>query len=321
MNEKRLRISIIVLLVSVAVASFGCGGGSSANLATGGDFITAVVPDSGLSSGSESENANLGDPPSNGDGDSGSGSTTVSTPAGGGNAPAVLRQNVQTKQQIDYSKIPEGHIALPPGHGLDPGQIRMLAGFTQQRGNIIASCPSENFGWCTIDVGEEGLATYSATYKGFEEQLEQLIQEVGKENLDYENLPTPKIVPTFEPEIIPLPQPDEAAQAPVIDFVSNLHVGSNVAPGADELTSGVDRNGVSVSYGEVQDGIGAQSVLGFMNQHVSLEEKIAHTGVGVAPGLETFFRTADHSPRRGNQRFIRPVCGARRPADQQRLAL
>ena len=51
MSEKRLRISIIVLLVSVAITSFGCGGGSSANLATGGDFITAVVPDSGSTRG------------------------------------------------------------------------------------------------------------------------------------------------------------------------------------------------------------------------------------------------------------------------------
>ena len=205
MSEKRLRISIIVLLMAVAVASFGCGGGSGANSVTGGDFITAVVPDSGLSSGSESsssrdessssgsesENANLGDPPSNGDGDRGSGSTTVSTPAGGGNTPAVLRQNVQTKQQIDYSKIREGHIALPPGHGLDPGQIRMLYGFSEQRGNIIASCPRDKFGWCTIDVGEDGFATYNGI-------IDKSVHER---------------VPSLEPEIIPLPQPDEAAQA------------------------------------------------------------------------------------------------------------
>ena len=68
MSEKRLRISIIVLLVSVAITSFGCGGGSGANLATGGDFITAVVPDSG------------------------------STRGDGGNAPAGSTLNTQTQQ-------------------------------------------------------------------------------------------------------------------------------------------------------------------------------------------------------------------------------
>ena len=89
---------------------------------------------------------------------------------------------------------------------------------------------------------------------------------------------------------IPLPQPTEAAQPPVVevDLGTTLHVGSNVAPQTGELTTGVDRNGVSVSSGEVRDGIGAEEVLEFMNQHVSLENKIAHTGVGGAPGLETY---------------------------------
>ena len=303
MSEKRLRISIIGLLAAVAIASFGCGGGSRANSTPGGDFITAVMPDIDLASGSESGNAGLGEPPSNGGGENGPGSSTGSTPGDGGNAPAGSTQSAQTTQQLvdngnqeedgengpgsstgstpgnggnappsstqntetarqfDYSIIPEGHIPLPPGHGLEAGQLEVTPRLAQERGNIVITCTNPpGFKSCGINIGADGLVTYD------------------------ENEP----LPIFEPAEMPLPRPIDAAQAPVIDFVNVLHVGSNVAPQADELTRGVDHNGVSVSYGQVRDGIGAERVLELLRGQARLEDKREYTGMGEAPGFETY---------------------------------
>ena len=273
MNKNRLRISIIVLLVAVAVASFGCGGGSGANPAAGGDFITAVVPGTGSTSGSESKNPSPGDPPSNGDGGRGSGSPTHSTPLGGGNGPGSSTQITQIEKEPPpygfqlIDDFQEENYPLPWGHGLFEGSIVLFAGKSEKHGNLLITCPSGRKA-CILNVGSDGSLSYAVS----------------------NGLPSFTLIPTEGFPAIPLPQPNEAAQAPVVelDFGSTLHVGSNVAPRADELTTGVDRNGVSVSYGQVRDGIGANEVLEFMNLHVSLEDKIANSGVGSAPGLETF---------------------------------
>ena len=303
MSEKRLRFSIIGLLVAVAIASFGCGGGSRANSTrTGNDFITAVMPDTDSTSRSESGNVGLGEPPSNGGGENGADdpiastqttqvdqqladnakqeeggknghtSTIVSTPGDGGNTPADSTQNTQTAQQ----SLPEGHelvdfqeedAPLPWEHGLGAGQILMLPGESEEHGNMIVTCPSGNVA-CLIYVGTDGLVTY----------------------IGGGGTPSFKLIPPEGFPAIPLPQPNEAAQAPVLefDFGSTLRVGADVAPRADELTTGVDRNGVRASYGEVQDGIGAERLLEFMQQHARLEDKLDHTGAGDAPGLETY---------------------------------
>ena len=273
MSEKRLRISIIGLLAAVAIASFGCGGGSRANPAAGGDFITAVMPDIDSTTKHESGNAILGDPPSNGDGENGSGGTIVSTPGDGGNDPGDSNQNPQTAQQsVDDGNQEEGggndpdsstqnteteqqvvdngnqeeDFPLPPVHvhGLGAGQITVEPGNSEEHGNIVITCPAGD-ATCVVNVGADGAATY--------------IGDGG--------IPGFTLIPPEEYPDIPLPRPNEAAQAPVLDFGDVLHVGADVAPRADELTTGVDRNGVRVSYGEVQDGIGAERVLEFTKQH------------------------------------------------------
>ena len=280
MCGERQRISIIGLLVALVIASFGCGGGSRANPAAGGDFTTALMPDIDSTSNEDGENAPA-DPAQNtepaqqiadnGNQEEGGGnvptSTIVSTPGDGGNTPPSLQQNTppnptpipQTARQFDYSIIPEGHIALPPGHGLDPGEIRVS--LSEHHGDIIITCPpSGSFSWCDINIGEDGLATYDKN----------------------------RLIPILQPEQITLPRSVDAAQAPVLDFVNVLHVGADVAPRADELTEGVDRNGVRASYGQIQDGIGADRVLEFLGQHTRLEDKLANSGIGTAPGLETY---------------------------------
>ncbi len=69
-----------------------------------------------------------------------------------------------------------------------------------------------------------------------------------------------------------------AIQAPIIDIGDALHIGANVAPSADQLTAAVDYNGVSVSSGQVQDGVGADRILEYLYTQVS----------GSAVGLATF---------------------------------
>ena len=273
MNEKRLRITIIVLLVSVAVASFGCGGGSAANSTISGDFISAVIPGAGSTRG---------------DGGNAPGSPPVSTPAGGGNAPAGSTQNTQTAQQntqTAQTPVPEYHqlvdfqgenLPLPWEHGLGEDEIVLLPGQSEDYGNMVITCRSNNYP-CFIFARIDGSVIYQ-----FEDEGTPIFKDG--------NGPIFTPIPPEGFPAIPLPLATEAAQAPVLefDFGTTLHVGSNVDPRDHSLTTGVDRNGVSVSYGTVQDGIGADKVLGFMNQHVGLQDKIAHTGVGGAPGLETF---------------------------------
>ncbi len=138
-------------------------------------------------------------------------------------------------------------------------------GESEEHGNMVITCPLGDVS-CIVNVGTEGLVTYNS----------------------YFGIPSFTLIPPEGFPAIPLPQPAEAAHAPVLDLGVVLRVGADVAPRADELTTGVDRNGVRVSYGEVQDGIGAERLLEFMNGHASLANKIIHTGVGSVQGLETF---------------------------------
>ena len=60
-----------------------------------------------------------------------------------------------------------------------------------------------------------------------------------------------------------------AIQAPIVDLRDTLHIGANVAPPAEQLTTAADYNGVAVSSGHVEDGVGADRVLEFLEPHVS----------------------------------------------------
>ena len=72
-------------------------------------------------------------------------------------------------------------------------------------------------------------------------------------------------------------------QAPIVDLEEALHIGADVAPAAEQLTAAVDYNGVAVSSGKVQDGVGADRVIEYLKSHVSG----GTSGSGVA-GLATF---------------------------------
>ena len=72
-------------------------------------------------------------------------------------------------------------------------------------------------------------------------------------------------------------------QAPIVNLGDTLHVGANVAPPADQLAAGVNYNGVTVSSGQVQDGVGADRVLEYLKSHVS-----GGTSVSGIVGLPTF---------------------------------
>ena len=272
MSEKRLRISIFGLLVAVAIASFGCGGGSRANSTrTGNDFITAVMPDTDSTSKSESENAPAGSKlkTQNAQQVVDNGNQEESR----GNAPAGSAQNTEPEQQVvdkgnrevDFQ---EEDYPLSWEHGLGEGKYVVRPGKSKRfGGNVVITCPSSGK-TCLVYVGTDGSVTYSSGL----------------------GIPSFTLIPPVGFPDIPWPQPNEAAQAPVVelDFGSTLHVGSNAAPRADELTRGVDRNGARVSYGDVQDGIGSEKLLEFMNQHVSFEEKSVRSNIATAPGLETF---------------------------------
>ena len=53
---------------------------------------------------------------------------------------------------------------------------------------------------------------------------------------------------------------------PIVDLDDTWHVGADVAPEADALTLGRERNGVAVSSGEVQDGESAERVVEYLTQ-------------------------------------------------------
>ena len=74
-----------------------------------------------------------------------------------------------------------------------------------------------------------------------------------------------------------LPDPDPAPVGedaftgtgpPIVDLDDTWHVGADVAPEADALTPGRERNGVAVSSGEVQDGESAERVAEYLTQLV-----------------------------------------------------
>ena len=313
MREKKLRISIVCLLTAVALASFGCGGGGSGTAsAPAGGVIPAVAPDAVPASREGNSSGGPLEPPSiEGGGitpadssqdpqvplqlaDSDNqidGSDDQANQASSRRTTFRLTQNSPTSRQVDYSTIPQGRFPLPPGHGLEQGEHIIPNGYTRELGNIIIHCIHGKFGACHVNVDDNGQATYTTTYKGFDEVLEEAginLAELVPGSDELPDLPLPQLVPTFESAETLLPKATEEAQAPVIDFANYLHVGAGVDPDAGALTAGVARNAVSVSSGEVTDGVSQNRLLRYMSYHVGSDEKSEYSGVVRAPGLETY---------------------------------
>ena len=103
----------------------------------------------------------------------------------------------------------------------------------------------------------------------------------------------------------------QAAQAPLFDFGDNLHIGTSVAPPLEELDMAGARNGVEISKGSVRDGAGAADVIAYLRP--SRDSFRGHRTRDV-------LSSAGRPRRRGNEREIHRLCGARRSDYQRRLA-
>ena len=126
------------------------------------------------------------------------------------------------------------------GHEFAAGDITVEPGDSDEHGNVVMSCPADGPA-CAVTVRADGTAFYD--------------RNGG--------------VPTF---VFTLPD------APVVELDGAVHVGAGVAPPAGQLAAGGTRNGVAVSTGRVQDGVGSEDLLAYLREHVSKTR----------PGLETF---------------------------------
>ena len=67
-------------------------------------------------------------------------------------------------------------------------------------------------------------------------------------------------------------RPVRGTQAPFVGLDDTLHVGADVAPPASQLAADGDRNGIAVSSGWVQDGVGVDRVFEYLQEHMNLGE-------------------------------------------------
>ena len=63
---------------------------------------------------------------------------------------------------------------------------------------------------------------------------------------------------------LPLQTPRQADQAPIVPLQTAIHVGADVAPPAGSLQEAVRHGETGVSYGTVQDGIGAAELIAYL---------------------------------------------------------
>ena len=84
-----------------------------------------------------------------------------------------------------------------------------------------------------------------------------------------------------EPEP-PVPLPVHLDPAPVVAFRGRVHVGADVAAAASQLAAAGMHDDTAVSYGRVQDGVGAEEVAAYLRQHAEVGE------FKLDPGLATF---------------------------------
>ena len=82
-----------------------------------------------------------------------------------------------------------------------------------------------------------------------------------------------------EPAVLP---PVHLDPAPVVAYRGRLHVGADVAAAADQLAAVGVHEGTNVSYGRVQDGVGADEVIAYLRQHAEVGD------FKLDPGLLTF---------------------------------
>ena len=134
---------------------------------------------------------------------------------------------------------------LPSDHGLAAGQFTIQPGASDAHGNVVVSCPADGSA-CVITVEQDGTASYDKTG-----------------GMPAVVLSRPENFPALPPQ-----HAVDAAQAPIVDLEGTLHVGSDVAPPANQLTAMGTYDGVAVSSGRVQDGEGVDRVLEFLETHV-----------------------------------------------------
>ena len=146
---------------------------------------------------------------------------------------------------------------LPTDHGLAAGQFAIQPGASGTHGNVVLSCPAAGNA-CVISVEQDGTASYDKSG-----------------GMPAVVLSRPEELPALPPLLAV-----DAAQAPIVDLEGTLHVGSDVAPSADQLTAVITHNGIAVSYGHVRDGVGGEEVIAYLNQQVELETQ--------PPGFHTF---------------------------------
>jgi hypothetical protein len=146
--------------------------------------------------------------------------------------------------QPTYNQTPanmDEELTLPTNHGLAVGGFTIQAGASGLHGNVVVWCPAGGSA-CVVNVAADGSATYAQTGG------------------------TPSVVLSMPEELPELPRQRlaHAAQAPIVEPDGNLHVGADVAPPKDGLTSIETHSGVAISSGRVQDGVGADRVLEFL---------------------------------------------------------
>ena len=146
---------------------------------------------------------------------------------------------------------------LPTDHGLAAGQFTIQPGASGTHGNVVVSCPAAGNA-CVISVEQDGTATYDKSGG-----VPAIV------------LSRPEELPALPPQLAV-----DAAQAPIVDLEGRLHVGSDVAPSAEQLTAAATHNGIAVSHGHVRDGVGAEEVVAYLNQQIDLETQ--------PPGFQTF---------------------------------
>ena len=178
---------------------------------------------------------------------------------GGGGGSSPTAQPPENGGNAGIPSVTSTALELPSVHGLSTGSITVQAGASESHGNVMLSCPA-NGPACTVTVAADGTIAYAASG----------------------GTPTFTLIPPEEFPELPVWQPVHGAQAPIIDFDGTLHVGPDVAPPSGELATSGDYNGIAVSSGEVQDGVGADRVFEYLQEHMTLGE------YKNTPGLEGY---------------------------------
>ena len=189
------------------------------------------------------------------------GNVVVSCPAGG-NACVV---NVAADGSATYDQtggIPTVMVAyepwdLPSNHGLAAGRLTVPPGASDEHGNVVVSCPAGGNA-CVVNVAADGSATYDQTG----------------------GIPTVMLARPEEFPALPAQRAVDALQAPIVHLGNTLHVGADVAPSAGQLVAVGTHSGITVSYGRIQDGAGADEVITYLNQRTALGNE--------SPGFSTF---------------------------------